>query len=77
MNGLGMLRHLGLVPEYSKSRDHKPETHQRDACANPCEKRPLFRQIVPQVDRWLCFDGRIHFFFHKIFGSRSLLVCDT
>src|ERR1700730_12867050 len=64
MNGLGLLRHVGLVSEYSKARDHKPEAHQCDACANPGEKRPLLRQIVPQVNRWLCFDGRIHFDFN-------------
>src|SRR6202171_5474303 len=65
MNGLGLLRHVGLVSEYSKARDHKPEAHQCDACANPGEKRPLLRQIVPQVRRWLYFDGRIHFDFNS------------
>src|ERR1700730_1094900 len=64
MNGLGLLRHVGLVSEYSKARDHKPKAHQCDACANPGEKRPLLRPIVPQVRRRLSFDGRIHFDFN-------------
>jgi hypothetical protein len=52
-----------LLQENPKARHHEPESHQRDAGANPGEKRSLFREIVPQVSHWLCFDGRIHFNF--------------
>jgi hypothetical protein len=69
LSGGELLRQVELVPENPKARHHEPESYQRDAGANPGEKRSLFRQIVPQVNRWLCFDGRIHFDF---IGSSSL-----
>src|ERR1700726_1842740 len=63
LSGGKLLRQVELLQENPKARHHKPESHQRDAGANPAEKRSLFCQIVPQVSRWLCFDGRIHFNF--------------
>jgi hypothetical protein len=61
LTGEGLLRDVGLVPENPKMRHHKPEPHERDARANPGEKCPLFREIIPQVSHWLFFDRGIHF----------------
>src|SRR5580700_2528140 len=44
---------MGLVAENPKTGHHKPESHQRDARANPSEKCSLFRAIVPQVSHSL------------------------
>jgi hypothetical protein len=43
------LRHLGGFRENPKVRYDKPETHQCDASANPCEKSSLCGEIVPQI----------------------------
>ena len=49
-----------LLREQVKMRHREPESHQGDASANPCEKRSLFGEIIPQVSRRLFPDGDIH-----------------
>ena len=56
-----MLRRVGLFAENPEVRHQKPESHQRDARANPGEKCSLFGEIVPQVSHWVFYDRGIHY----------------
>jgi hypothetical protein len=60
LNAGRVVRHVGLVRENPEMRHHKPECHQRDARANPGEKRSLFREVIPQISDRPSFDGGIH-----------------
>ena len=62
-----------LSLSYEELRNMRSET--RTATLECAGNSRVF--LVPQVSRWLCFDGRIHFQIHRFYGSRSLLVCDT
>jgi hypothetical protein len=61
LNAGHVVRHVALVRENPEMRHHKPESHQRDARANPGEKRSLFREVIPQISDRPSFDGGIHF----------------
>jgi hypothetical protein len=38
-----------LLQEKTKPRHHEPETHEREACANPRKKRSLGGEVVAYV----------------------------
>src|SRR3981189_1261960 len=61
MDAGGVLRQVGLVPENPEVPHQEPESHQRDAGANPGEKGSRFGEIIPQVSTWLFFGRGIHF----------------
>jgi hypothetical protein len=61
LNGGPVVRHVGLVREKPEMRHHKAESHQSDGCADPGEKRSLFREVIPQISDRPSFDGSIHF----------------
>ena len=53
----GVLHNVVIGREQVKMSHHEPESHQGDAGANPREKRPLFRKIIPQISYPFFIDG--------------------
>jgi hypothetical protein len=44
-----MLRRMSVIREDREVRHQEPESHQRNARADPGEKRSLFGQVIPQI----------------------------
>jgi hypothetical protein len=52
-------------------RRDETKSHQTYAGAEPRKKRPLFREVIPQIADRFCFDRCLHFEAHKIGGLAS------
>ena len=52
----GVLHNVGLVREELKMRRDETKSHQTYAGAEPRKKRPLFREVIPQIADRFCFD---------------------
>ena len=66
----GVSRRVGLICGNTEVRQHDSKCHQRDAGANPREKRSLFGEIISQVSCWLSARRGVHFRLHR-FDTRA------